>query len=77
MLCMATRGSPCSEAKDGQAGTVLYKMMSELCSNSAKENSEETMNWLSTGGGEWSPVLCAVSSFCVIEKAPHIFSKVL
>lgn len=75
MLYMATWGSPCSEAKGGQAGTVPYKMMSELCSNSVKENSEETMNWLSTRG-EWSPVLCAVSSFCVIEKAPHIFSKV-
>lgn len=76
MLCMDTRESPWSEAKARQAETVLYKMMSELCSNSAKENSEETMNWLSTRW-EWSPVLYAVNSFCVIEKAPHIFSKVL
>lgn len=64
MLCMATRGSPCSEAKDGQAGTVPYKMMSELCSNSAKENSEETMNWLSTRGGVVSSSLCCEFLLC-------------
>lgn len=64
MLCMATRGSPCSEAKDGQAETVPYKMMSELCSNSAKENSEETMNWLSTRGGVVSSSLCCEFLLC-------------
>lgn len=34
--------SPCSKAKDRQAGMVPYKMMSEIFSNSAKENREDS-----------------------------------